>query len=196
MVEDLRGRWKRNVEAYRYIYENYWDQMCHHVLAWEYPRRWQENASRDYQVQWKIFCFWVSEYSDAERGADPPAEQQFLNELLAATPGNVPVMGWMKLNHKVGVEEYTGGRLLAEYGKWIPGTGFNSNVSVHSAPFIRPTASCARLAPKTPQSKLEKNKIYVSVNVLDSGDAQWYWQLYQRKIWADRFAASCPSAIA
>jgi hypothetical protein len=191
VVEDLRGKWTRNVDAYRYIYEHYWDQMCHHVLAWECPKRWQENSSRDYQVQWKVFCFWVSSYGDAGKGNDPPAEREFLDELLAATPGNVPVMGWMN-DGQQGITEYAGAHWLSEYGKWLPGTGFNSNVSVHNA--IRPAESAfQRKCPVArPDTKLQKDKIYISINVIDSGDAQWYWQLYQRKIWADPVRGRVP----
>lgn len=192
VVEDLRGKWKRNVDAYRYIYDHYWDKMCHHLLAWEYPSRWQEYSSRDYEVQWNVFCFWLSSYGDHEKGADPPAEKQFIEELLAATPGNVPVMGWMSSNGGVGIQEYSGARLLSEYGKWIPGTGFNSNVSVHSA--IHPPDSVfkQKYRRQPPQTTLRKDKIYISVNVIDSGDAQWYWQFYQRKIWADPVRGSVP----
>ena len=193
VVEDLRGRWQRNVEAYRYVYEHYWGQMCHHVLAWEYPQRWQENSSRDYEVQWKIFSFWVSSYGDHEKGADPSAEVEFLDELLAATPGNVPVMGWMKSHHDRGIEEYTASRLLSEYGKWVPGTGFNCNASVHSA--IHPPASAfqRKFPLARPETRLARDKIYISINVVDSGDAQWYWQLYQREIWADPLRGSVPT---
>lgn len=195
VVEDLRGRWKRNVDAYRYIYDRYWDKMCHHLLAWEYPSRWGEYSSRDYEVQWNVFCFWLSSYGDGEKGADPPAEKEFVEELLAATPGNVPVMGWMSANGGAGIQEYAGARLLSEYGKWLPGTGFSSNVSVHSAihPDERVFKQKFHQAPA--QTKLEK-KIYISVNVFDSGDAHWYWQLYQRKIWADPKRGTVPIGFA
>jgi hypothetical protein len=39
---------------------------------------------------------------------------------------------------------------------------------------------------------LENDKIYISINVIDSGDAQWYWQSYQRKIWADPVRGTLP----
>ena len=37
VVMDLRGMWKRNVDAYRYIYDNYWDQMYHHAIGFTHP---------------------------------------------------------------------------------------------------------------------------------------------------------------
>jgi GxGYxYP putative glycoside hydrolase C-terminal domain/GxGYxY sequence motif in domain of unknown function N-terminal len=184
IVEDLRGRWKRNVDAYRYVFKTYWQQMSHRSIAWEYPL---SNAltSRDVMVQQKLFIFWVSSYTDAEPGADPTAEREFLEELLTAVPGNAPVMGWPMYENK-GIEEYTAVRLLSEYAKWVPGTGFSSNVTVHSA--VHPPADAFREAePAVSPVELQKsdNSLYLSLNILDSGDAQWYWQLYQRTIWAD-----------
>ncbi|MBM4089318.1 MAG: hypothetical protein FJ276_07800 [Planctomycetes bacterium] len=184
IIEDLRGRWTRNVDAYRYVFERYWDRMCPHLLAWEYPL---SNAlqSRDVMVQHRVFQFWVSSYLDREPGADPPAEMAFLEELLARTPGNVPVMGWPMVGRK-GIEEYTAVRLLSEFGKWVPGTGFTSNGSVHSA--IRPSADVFRqpeLHADNAPITVRPDRLYVSTNILDSGDAHWYWQLYQRRIWSD-----------
>ena len=191
IVEDLRGRWRRNVDAYRYVYDKHWGEMCHHLLAWEYPGN-TSLSSRDTMVQHKVFMFWVSSYTDREKGADPPAEREFAEELLSKTPGNVPVMGWPMYLDK-GIEEYTAVRLLSEYGKWVPGTGFSSNISVHSAIHPRPEVfrQAFRARPPAPV-RLERDKVYLSVNILDSGDAQWYWQLYQRGIWADPARGSLP----
>lgn len=191
ILEDLRGRWHRNVDAYRYVYDRHWPEMSHHLLAWEYPST-TALSSRDTMVQHKVFMFWVSSYLDREKGADPPAEMAFVEELLSKTPGNVPVMGWPMYVDR-GIEEYTAVRLLSEYGKWVPGTGFNSNVSVHSA--IRPPVGAFRQRFRTdpaPPVRLDAGKVYISVSILDSGDAQWYWQLYQRGIWADPARGSIP----
>ncbi len=191
IVEDLRGRWTRNVDAYRYVFEKHWAEMSHHVLAWEYPLN-TALSSRDYMVQHKVFMFWVSAYGDRERGADPPAEMQFAEDILSKTPGNVPVMGWPMYITR-GVDEYTAVRLMSEYAKWVPGTGFNSNVSVHSA--IHPAAEVFRQKfhqQPMPKSPPRRDKVYISVNILDSGDAHWYWQFYQRQIWADPARGTVP----
>ena len=182
IIEDLRGRWHRNVDAYKYVYKTYWSQMSHRAIAWEHPL---SNAltSRDTMVQQKIFMFWVSSYTDGEKGADPNAEREFVEELLAATPGNVPVMGWPMYGGK-GIDEYAAVRLLSEYAKWVPGTGFSSNVTVHSA--VHPASTVFQHAEEPPAKPAETQKaLYLSVNIMDSGDAHWYWQLYQRGIWAD-----------
>ena len=192
IVEDLRGRWTRNVDAYRDMFDRYFSQMSPHLLAWEYPL---SNAlqSRDVMVQQRVFQFWVTAYTDREKGSDPPAEMAFLEELLAETPGNVPVMGWPMYVDK-GIEEYTAVRLLSEFGKWVPGTGFTSNGSVHSA--IHPPASVFQQKSASADAAtipLRHDKLYITTNILDSGDAHWYWQFYQRQIWADPLRGSVPT---
>ena len=184
VVMDLRGMWKRNVDAYRFVYDHHWDRMNHHVLAWEYPLA-SFHGSLDYFVQFNIFQFWASKYSDPIAGADPSAEDQFLHELFANTPANIPVMGWPSYSDTQGWPEYTGVRLCSEYGKFVPGTEFCTNLSVHTA--IQPEPSVYRQRQPKPDAmpRLHKEKVYVAFNVLDSGDALWYWQLQQRNVWAD-----------
>lgn len=183
VVADLRGRWRRSVDAYRYVFARYWPRMCHHVLAWVHPLS-GNGCFRDYVMQHRIFCFWISSPGDGDAGADPEAEREFVEEVLAATPANIPVMGWPSWRDAQGVSEYEGVRLLSEYGKFVPGTEFCTNLSIHTA--VSPPASLLRqrqtLAHAT---SVGSNKVYLSVNVLDSGDALWYWQLHQREIWAD-----------
>lgn len=194
VMEDLRNRWRRNVDVYRYVFDKYWPVMSHDLLAWEYPGS-SALSSRDYMVQHRVFMFWASAPLDKEPGADPAAEMEFIEHILGCTPGNVPVMGWPQYGGTRGIEEYTAVRLLSEYGKWVPGTGYNSNVSVHSA--INPPATAFRQsnrtasinAPLHPDSKTA----YVSINIMDSGDAQWYWQFYQQLIWADPTRGTVPT---
>lgn len=192
VVEDLRGKFKRNVDAYRYVYDNYWDRMNHFVLAWHHPRD-PAVGCRDSIVQWNVFTFWISAHADEEKGCDPIAEEEFVQEVLANTPGNVPVMGWMKWTDKLGVEEYTGARMLSEYGKWIPGTGYSSNVSVHSAIQPKPGTFKQKFRTKRLGPQFEREKVYIATDVIDSGDAHWYFQFFQRKLWADPLRGSIPT---
>jgi len=191
VVMDLRGKWTRNVDAYRYVYENHWDEMNHHVLAWIHPLC-AHSYVRDYMIEFNVFCFWLSGYSDNEKGADPAAEEAFIHELLANTPANIPVMGWPAYGDTKGMQEYSGVRWLSEYGKFVPGTEFCSNFSIHSA--IQPEGGLFRrkCPENAPSVTLDTDKVYLSVNILDSGDALWYWQLYQRKIWADPVRGKVP----
>lgn len=190
VIIDLRGKWTRNVDTYRYVYDKYRHEICRHVLSWIYPGT-DNTCARDYMVEFNIFSFWVSSYADNEPGADPAAEEAFLNELLADTPANIPVMGWPMYGDNKGIQEYTGVRWLSEYGKFVPGTEFCSNLSVHTA--IHPDNDLFRQKTRelTPVA-LEKDKAYVATSIMDSGDALWYWQFHQRKIWADPVRGSVP----
>lgn len=190
VVMDLRGKWKRNVDAYRYIYENYWDQMNHHILAWHHPLMDRQYV-RDYYVQFNIFTFWMSNYSDTLAGADPAAEEQFINELFAATPANIAVMGWCAYSDTKGIQEYKGVRWMSEYGKFITGE-FCSNLSVHSAIRPRDELFSQKGHKRENEIKLDDDKVYISLNILDSGDNLWYWQFYQRKVWADEQRGAVP----
>jgi hypothetical protein len=191
VVMDLRGKWKTNVEAYRYVYENHFAEMNHHILAWMHPLSVNQ-APRDYMVEFNVFTFWLSKYGDDLKGADPGAEEEFLNELLASTPANIPVMGWPAYQDVHGIQEYTGVRLLSEYGKYVPGTEFCSNMSVHTA--IHPPDAIFNQTKQRQQPKMELDpkRIYLTLNILDSGDGLWYWQFYQRKVWADSARGSVP----
>lgn len=191
VVMDLRGKWKKNVEAYRYVYENHFPEMNRHILSWMHPLTVNQ-APRDYMVEFNIFTFWLSKYGDDLKGADPGAEEEFLNELLASTPANIPVMGWPAYRDVHGIQEYTGVRLLSEYGKFVPGTEFCSNMSVHTA--IHPPDSLFTQTKQRqhPQVALDPKRIYLTLNILDSGDGLWYWQFYQRKVWADPVRGSVP----
>jgi len=190
IVMDLRGKWRRNVDAYRYVYRHYWNQMNHHVLAWVHPE--SDPCQRDYTTEFRVFCFWISSYADDDPGADPAAERAFVAELLANTPANLPVMGWPAFADTKGVGEYPGVRWLSEFGKFVAGTEFCSNLSVHTA--VRPPDRAFQQSSHRRRGDFpfEPSKIYVSINVLDSGDALWYWQSYQPKMWADPARGSIP----
>ena len=71
VVSDLRGKWKRNVDAYRYVYDHYWDQMYHHALAWQFPPS-KRFCTQDFLVEFNIFQFWVSGPDDHEAGGRSP----------------------------------------------------------------------------------------------------------------------------
>jgi hypothetical protein len=191
---DLRGKWKRNVDAYRWVYERYWSRMCHHVLAWQFPpsKRYQ---TQDYLVEFRVFQFWVSSPDDHERGGDPRAEMEFAHEILANTPACIPVFGWVGGDdpHETYITEYMFSHLLSEYGKFIPGTDLNSNASVHSA--IRLAGADALFRQRSREQpcrvKLEKDKVYVAFSIMD-GDGICVWQGWWQHIFADPMRGSVP----
>ena len=119
VLEDLRDRWTRNVDAYRYVYDNHWNEMSHHALAVQYPLMDYQGV-RDYLAQNNIFTFWVSNENESTAGKDPSAEMDFAHEILAATPPNIPVLGWWSQGLEGnGITEYEGMTLSSSYGKYL-----------------------------------------------------------------------------
>lgn len=178
IVEDLRGRWKKSIEAYRWAYENLWDKMNHQVLACLYPEHYW---IRDYLVENKIFIFWLPGRIDgAEPYSSPAEEVRFVEELLAKAPANIPIMGYPWAGVDVGMGEGPGVTLFSEFAKFLVGSINCSNLSVHSGiniPGLRPS-------PPPPPPKLERNKVYVSfiisdgdnLPVLTAGNFPQLWQ--------------------
>ena len=191
VLMDLRGKWQRNVDAYRYVFEHYWDRMNHHVLAWHHPLTEVQHV-RDYLVEFNVFTFWMSKYGDRLKGADPAAEEQFIHQLFASTPANIPVMGWPAYADSNGIPEYTGVRWCSEYGKFVPGTEFCSNLSIHTAVHPPDRVFTPKQSPPQSPVHLQRDKTYITINLLDSGDGLWYWQFHQRKVWADPQRGSVP----
>ncbi len=91
---DLRGRWKSNVEAYEWAFEALWPRLSPGQLACYHPSACL-HFLRDYLVQQRVFCFWVTG-QEQEDGvvSDFEAERAFAEKLLAASPANIPVLGF------------------------------------------------------------------------------------------------------
>lgn len=184
VLEDLRGRWMRNVDAYRHVYAHYWNNMNHHFLASVHPLSMNQYV-RDYLVAFNVFTFWLSSEEDEEVGASPAEERIFINELFANTPSTVPIWGWFSYGDAQGISEYEGVKWASKYGKFLPGTEFSSNLTIHSGITVSPEIFQQRQVLQSSPRVLESDKIYVCLNLLDSGDSQWYWQFRQREVWED-----------
>ncbi len=186
VLDDLTGRWTRNVDAYRDVWTKYRDRFESHVLAVHHPDMIQQGP-RDYLVQQKIFTFWVSGNADVEPGADAAAELDFAHEVLAATPPNIPIMGWWSFGDHKGLLEYDAIRLCSSYAKFLAGSEFCTNLSVLSGIRVEPFRQR-----KTPPISAPDDKLAVTLSVIDSGDSQWYWQQYQPGLWEDPTRGKTP----
>ena len=127
VTEDLRGRWKTSVEAYRWAFDNLWPKLNHHVIACCYP---DQMGLRDYLVENKVFIFWLSGPIDGARSyANPQKELELMEQLLAKMPVNMPVMGYPYAGKDIGIGEGPGVTLFAEFGKYLPVLTDTSNLS-------------------------------------------------------------------
>ena len=163
VIADLRGRWKKNVDAYRWAYETLWGQMNHHLIACSYP---DHLALRDYLVANRVFIFWISGAIDGARPtSDPNAEARLAEEILAKMPPNTCVLSYPWAGKDIGIGEGPGVTLFAEFGKYLVGTINVSNLTVHSG--IR--VAQFRQKPAPPVPPLKDDKVYVSF-ILSDGD--------------------------
>ena len=162
IVDDLRGRWKLAPDAYTWALDNLWPQMSHHTAAVIWP---DQMGLRDYLVQNRIFCFWISGPLDgAKPTANPDAEVRMAEKLLAKMPVNCPIMCYPWAGKDIGIGEGAGVTLFAEFAKYLVGSIDADNLSVHSG--IRGiTFKQKRYA----APKLDKTKIYASI-IISDGD--------------------------
>jgi hypothetical protein len=182
---DLRGKWKKNVEAYRWFHSTYGAQMsrraCAHFDAGQFELR-------DYLVEFKIPLFWVSHPTDAAR--DPTVswaeEEEFARELLRGLPPNIPCFGWWDKGRpgQDGCGEngpYSGMDLISPYAKFEVCTAYDGfahavgNLSVHSGT----TATFRQRAVAPPPLA---DKVYYTFTRTD-GDGPNFWRQVYRDLW-------------
>jgi GxGYxYP putative glycoside hydrolase C-terminal domain/GxGYxYP third domain/GxGYxYP_N 1st domain/GxGYxYP_N second domain len=190
IVEDLRGRWTRNVDAYRWAWETYADELSRSTVAVHHPLA-DHQWFRDYTMAHNVFTFWTSSPSDNLPGADPDAELAFLHEVLGDLPPAIPIMGWFTYSDNEGISEYEGVTLASGYGKYLSVSEFCSNLSVLSSfPVLDRVKQPRRVA--IAPSDVAPDKVYLSFSMLDSGDCVWYWQHHQRLAWDDPARGDVP----
>jgi hypothetical protein len=181
---DLRGRWKKNIDAYRWFYSNYAGQMSDRVCACLDPGVFE---LRDYIAEFRVPLVWVSGPQDAERSkaASPAEEEQFARELFLKLPPNIPCLGWWDHGQagEEGIGEGDGVTLASQCGKFQVCSGWDglcrafSNLSVHSG-------TSATFQQKVyPPPPLDK-KVYFTYTRTD-GDGPNFWRQAYRKLWSD-----------
>lgn len=173
---DLRSfHWKKNIDGYRWFYDQYWDQLSHRMVAMLDP---YDIPLRDYMVEFKIPLIWVS---TPEAGD----EMALAEEILKKLPPNIPCLGWPLAEHSLekGLGEYMGVTLANEYAKFEVCSGYEifssavSNLSVHSG-----TVAQFQRKILTPPSL--KRKVYFSF-IRTDGDGPNFQRDVYRKLWDD-----------
>jgi len=186
VLADLRGRWKKNVDAYRWAYETLWSQMNHHLIACSYP---DHLALRDYLVANKVFIFWVSGAVDGARPpSDPNAEVRLAEQILAKMPPNACVLSYPWAGSDIGMGEGPGVTLFAEFGKYLVGTINVANLTVHSG--IR--VAQFRQKPAPPPPPLRDDKVYVSFIMSDGDNLPVLTNFNFPQLWRDSLRGMLP----
>jgi len=182
VIDDLRGRWKTNAEAYNWAFETLWPQCSHQAIACLWPDNTQ--GLRDYLVQHRIFTFWLGGRIDgAQPGGSSQADLEAVEAMMAHMPTNIPVLGYPWAGVDIGIGEHDGVQSFARYGKFLVGSVGVTNLSVMSG---YPVAKLAQ--PRPPAPKLEEGKVYVTwvmsdgdnLPVLSRGNFPQLWASEQR----------------
>lgn len=193
-VVDLTGRWKTNVEAYEWAYENLFDKMSKEVMACFHPTGIPHNI-RDYLVANKVFTFWVTGKAKEDKvKSDHEKEKAFAEKVFAKYPPNTPALGFWYSGADSGIDEYTGVGISGQYGILSHPADWNTNLSFHSGIKLDWT----KIGQNYNNSRTEKNikpkkdKMYVCFAITDSGDAPMYWQAAEYMVWQDKKMGKIP----
>ena len=193
-IMDLRGRWKSNVDAQAWAWENLRARLSSDMLACYAPTACMGNI-RDFLVRNRIFTFWITSESKADGlVSDFTPEKAQAATFLAGTPPNIPVVGFWYAGVDEGINEYAGVGFGGEYGKLTIVFDWGNNASVYSgmpADFEALSAlGSSRVQRKPPE--LDSTKVYMTYNIVESGDAPHYWIHRQSDVWDDENRGRVP----
>lgn len=187
VLADLRGRWKRNVDAYRWAYSTLWDKMNHYTAACLWPT---DTGLRDYVIQHRIPVFWLPGRIDSARPyANAAEEMKLMESLLARMPANIPMMGYPYAGENIGMGEGPGVGLLAEFGKYLVGSPGLSNVSLHAG-YPNP----ARHQHTEPSPAMKSDKVYYSFLISDGDNLPVIQVGNWPQLWRDPVRGTLPLA--
>ncbi len=163
VIFDARNRWKTNLEATRWAFENLWDHSNHFLLAHTHPT---SLVLRDYLVANRVFSFYITPEVTA-------ADMPLFDKILDGTAPNSPVMGcWggygEKPAGKLGEPDLT--RWLSERAKFMVVTDGCFNLSVHSG-MEMPARSFVQKPAR--RIELESDKVYLCFNFTDGDNLQY-----------------------
>jgi hypothetical protein len=182
-IDLRRMRWKKDVEAYRWAFQQLGDALSKQALAILAP---QEVALRDYLVEFNIPILWMSGPGDVKKNpqASPREEKEFAREIMMKWPPNIPCLGWPTSGDKEGgIGEDEAIRLFSECAKYSACTAYDGyspgvgNLSVHSG-------TTAALHQSTPPINLQQDKVYCAF-IRSDGDGMNFIRHYYRRLFDD-----------
>jgi hypothetical protein len=204
-VTDLRGRWKSSVAMYSWALQNLYltGKLAQGTIAYYHPY-WLAHHLRDYLIAQKVFVFYISVH-------DGVAGTALMHEIMTKTAHGTPtqavsVIGFIGGGPAEDVnayDEYSGVGLMGNYGKVSTCADWSTNLSYlssmrHAAKLIESAVAAYRgrvataLSAEQRATPLNKSKVYLSLGVVESGDAPVYWQDRQWQVWNDTKRGSLP----
>jgi len=183
LIWDLRGKWEKNWEVYRWAHKNLWAKLNHQFLV-SIPHNWV--VMRDYAIEFKAFVFWISGEVDGDTPEGDPLEEQLaIEEILASAPANIGIIGVPYAGKGIGIQEAPGVALWSRYAKFLAWSHI-PNLSVHSG------TRRVELRQTSAESPSLEDKIYITFLVSD-GDApiNWY-DFFLWRYWDDPLRGTYP----
>lgn len=160
IIEDLRSKFKSNLEVYNYLYDTYWSKTTHRVLVGLSPDL--KTNLREYAMGINAAIVWLN--------PAVPEEEAILDKFMKDMPyGTGLYLGWWP-------DEANGVTKTSEFGLATVAADYSSNLSVLSGTSRKITP------PKAPVKPPLENKVYLTYIVSD-GDNLQYVEGTLPKLW-------------
>lgn len=174
VILDLRGKYNKPIDAYRWAYNELWPKANHKMLAHTHPTHM---VLRDYLVTHKIMPIWISQAMSKE-------EEELCLRFLDETEANTPLIGcWGGYgeNPPGRFSEAILQRLASLRGKFLTVMDGCFNLTVHSGFKFKKSADIKSKR----KLKLDKSKVYICFNFTDGDNLQYLQQYFGSKQWWD-----------
>lgn len=172
---DVRNRWKNSISAYKWVFDNFWDDCSRDMIAHCTSDALSSHSSfamRDYMVQNSVFCFAMTDVVTLE-------DYYFYVDLMAANPANTPVLGICQRNGEAPLyglmDEDAIFRVSSDVGKYFTYTFSNDNISIMSGLEI----SGPLKQKAAPKMTYDSKKIYNSFVLSEGENGSWWYQLWR-----------------
>jgi|GEM_PF-564653 len=184
---DLRGKFKNNVEALRYLRTKVFPRLNPYLAICLDPPL-LDNGSIDQIIAARGIAFWMTGIkAQGLPGANMAGEVAETKELLARMPLNAVVRGFWWHGDGWGIDEGPGVSLGSRFGKVTVVSDYVSNFSVFSGV----PAQNLKQKPRPPAPKLDPSKVYVALTMSD-GDNLSTWRSYFRDYFNNPLHGSFP----
>lgn len=186
--EDLRGRFKDNAEALRYLRTTLLPRLNPFLAICLDPPLL--GAQMDYIIANKGVTFWITGPRAQDRpGANMQDELEEVEALLAAMPLNAVVHGFWWHGEGIGLDEGPGVALGSRFGKITTVSDYVANYSVTSGVPL----PALKQKPQPPTPPLDRSKVYIALTVSD-GDNLVTWRDFFRGQFNDPLHGTFPIA--
>ena len=184
---DLRGKFKSNVEAYRYLRTAVFPRLDPFLTISLDPVLY-DRGSLDQIIAAKGSAFWITgPKSQGLPGADQMGEMEEIKKLFAQMPLGAVVRGFWWHGDGVGLQEDAGVALGGRFGKVTLVSDYITNLSVHSG--VPATKLVQK--PRPPAPAYDPKKVYLAFTMSD-GDNLCTWRGYFRRYFDDPVRGTFP----